>query len=173
MTKKISLLLLTNFSACLTGCFIGAGTHGSLKGYKYQTTKDKLDSSVMYLMKNNPNIYHDTIGNKILADVGNCKQDTIIDNSYNDGHNYVTIKIKTDKGQCEYTFRYYGSEEDWKTSKTSEIFICWAYNEYGKGGSEGNGGVDIKTLKHLTEVFEKELVDKIDKKLNLTHIETE
>ncbi len=173
MKRVINILIFIILAASLTGCFIGAGTHGSLKGYQYQTTKDKLDSAVMYVIKNNPNIYRDTIGNKFLADVGNGKQDTIIDNSYNDGHEYVSIKIKTEKGQCGYTFRYYGGEDHWKTSKTSEIFICWAYDEFGKGGSEGNGGVESKTLNHLTELFEKELVSNIDKKLNLTHIDTE
>ena len=84
----------------------------------------------MYVIKNNTNIYRDTIGNTILADVGNGKQDTIIDNSYNDGHEYVTIKIKTKKGQCKYTFRYYGGEEDWKTATISEIFICYASDEF-------------------------------------------
>ncbi len=135
--------------------------------------KDNLDSAVTYVIKSNENIIRDTVGNKILAYVGNGKQDTIIDNSYNDGHTYVTLKIKTDKGQCDYIFRYYGSEEDWKRAKTSEIFICYAYDEYGQGGSEGNGGVGSKTLKHLTEVFEKELVVKVDEKLHLTHSETE
>ena len=98
---------------------------------------------------------------------------TIFDHSYNDGHEYVGIIIKTDKGECKYTFRYYGGIEDWKSSKISEIFICWAHDEFGKGGSEGNGGVDRKTLEYLTEIFEKELVANIDKKLKLTHIDTE
>ena len=173
MTKKIILFLFVVAAICLTSCFIGAGTHGSLKGYRYQTTKSKLDSAVMYVIKNNQTIYRDTVGNKILANVGNGKQDTIIDNSWNDGHEYVSIKIKTDKGNCEYTFRYYGGQEDWDTAKASEIFICWAYDESRKGGSEGNGGVDSKTLKYLTNVFEKEFVNEIDKKLKLTHIETE
>lgn len=126
----------------------------------------------MFVINNNQSISCDTIGSKILANVGNGIQDTIIDNSWNDGHEYVSIKIKTDKGNCEYTFRYYGGPEDWDTSKTSEIFICWAYDEFGKGGSEGNGGVDRKTLKHLTDIFEQELVYNIDKKLILKHIET-
>lgn len=173
MKKANNLLLFIVLATSLTGCFIGAGTHGSLKGYQYQTTKDKLDSAVLNVIKTNPNIYRDTIGNKILTYVGNGKQDTIVDNSYNDGHEYLTIKIKTEKGQCEYTFRYYGGEDHWKTSITSEIFICYAYDEFGKGGNEGNGGVESKILSHLTEVFEKELVSNIDKKLNLTHIDTE
>jgi hypothetical protein len=173
LKKEINILLFIILATSITGCFIGAGTHGSLKGYQYQTKKDKLNRVVMYVIKNNPKICRDTIGSKFLANVGNGKQDTIIDNSYNDGHEYVSIKIKTQKGQCNYTFRYYGDEEHWKISKTSEIFICWAYDEFGKGGSEGNGGVDSKTLNYLTGVFEKELVSNIDKKLNLIHIDTD
>ena len=173
MKIRIKIFLFIVISTLLSSCFIGAGTHGSLKGYKYPTTKDKLDSAVMLVIKNNPNIYRDTNNVNYIIDQTNGKNDTIIDNYYNDGINYLTIKIKTEKGQNEYTFRYYGGEEDWKTAATSEIFICYAYDEFGKGGSEGNGGVDSKTLKHLTEVFERELVSNIDKQLNLTHIETE
>jgi hypothetical protein len=173
MTKKISLVLLILATTFLKSCFVGAGTHGSLKGYQYQITKDKLDSAVMYVIKNNPSIHRDTIGNKILADVANGKKDTIVDNSWNDGREYVSIQIKTQRGNCAYTFRYYGGKEYWDTAKTSEIFICWAYDEFGKGGSEGDGGVDDKTLKYLTEIFEKEFVNRVDNKLNLTHIETE
>lgn len=174
MMRQIShYLIFFLVTTILTGCIIGAGTHGSLKGYQYATTKEKLDSAVMSVIKNNPNIYRDTTHSNYIIDQTNGKKDTIIDNYYNDGKSYLTIKIKTDKGQTEYTFRYYGGEEDWKTATTSEIFICYAYDESGKGGSEGNGGVDKKTLKHLTDVFERELVSNIDKQLNLTHFETD
>jgi len=173
LKTTINILIFIIISTSLTSCFIGAGTHGSLKGYCYSTTKDKLDSVVNYVIKTNPNIYRDTTNVNFIINKTNGKNDTIIDNYYNDGKSYLTIKIKTDKGQNEYTFRYYGGEEDWKTATTSEIFICYAYDEYGKGGSEGNGGVDKKTLNHLTEVFEKELISNIDKQLNLTHIDTE
>ncbi len=156
----------------LSGC-LGAGTHGSLKGYRYPTTKQKLDSAVMFVIKNNPNIYRDTNNVNYIIDQTNGKNDTVIDNYYNDGKSYLTIKIKTDKGQNEYTFRYDGGEKDWKTATTAGIFICYAYNELGKGGNESNGGVDSKTLQYLTDVFEKELVHKIDTQLNLTHSETE
>lgn len=156
----------------LTSCVFGAGTHGSLKGYRYQISKDTLASAVMYVINNNSNIYRDTIGDKILADIGDGKQGTIIDNSYNDGQKYLSIKIKTNKGLCDFTFRYYGDEQYWDASETSEIFICWAYDEINEGGSEGNGGVDKKTLKYLTELFEKEVVNNIDRRLSLAHVET-
>jgi hypothetical protein len=156
---------------------MGAGTHGSLKGYKYQTTKDKLEIAVMTTIETNKNIERENLRdpqnfNYVTYDKAG-KKDTVFDNYYNDGTNYLTLKIKTNKGQCEYTFRYYGGEEEWKTSSTSEIFICYAYDEQRRGGSEGNGGVDSDVLNHLTDVFEKELVKNIDKHLNLTHIDTE
>ena len=91
---------------------------------------------------------------------------------YNDGEKYLTIKIKTDKGENEYNFRYYGDSVYWKKSKTSKIFIVYAYDEFGKGGSKANKGVDEKLSAYLTEIFEKELVALIDKKLRLRHIET-
>jgi hypothetical protein len=59
------------------------------------------------------------------------------------------------------------NEEHWKNSLTSAIFICYAYNELGKGGNEGSGDVDSKTINELTKVFEDELVNKIDKILKL------
>jgi hypothetical protein len=85
----------------------------------------------------------------------------------------VTIKITSGQIVNEYIFRYYGPDEDWKTSAISEIFICYAHDKNGNGGSEGNRGVSKKMAKEFTDVFEKEFVDKVDKQLNLTHIDME
>jgi hypothetical protein len=49
------------------------------------------------------------------------------------------------------------------------MFICYAYKN-GKGGSQGNGSASGKLLKELTDVFEKELIYKIDEKLNDRHV---
>jgi len=173
MTRQINLFSLTFLlTTILTGCFISAGTHGSLKSYKYATTKNKLDSTIIFVIKSNPNINLEIANSNYIIDKSNGKNDTIFNNYYNDGKSYLTIKIKTDKGQATYTFRYYGNDENWKTSTTSEIFISYAFDELGNGGSKGNGGIDKKTLKHLTEVFEKELISNIDKQLNLIHSKT-
>ena len=152
----------------LTSCNIGAGTHGSLKSYQYPITKHKLEKAVMTVLKDNPKIFIDDIQNYII-DNTNGKNDTIRNNSYNDTTTYLTIKINTDKELNEYTIRYSGDEESWKTDSTSSISICYAYDKFGKGGSEGNGGVGRKLLKQLVNVFELELIEKIDKELNLTH----
>ena len=172
--NKTFVSLLTILSIFLVGCFIiSSGTHGSLKGYQYMITKNHLDSAVIYVIKNNPKIYRDTNNINYVIEEKDGKIDTTIDTYYNDGKTYLTIKIKTEKGQCEYTFRYYGSEEDWKIASTSEISICYAYDETGIGGSEGNGEIDEQKLKYLTAVFEKELVEKVDKKLNRVHFDKE
>jgi len=172
--KNIKGLLVFILTISLIGCFIGGGTHGSIKGYHYATTKDQLEKAVMTVIKNNKNIYRDTIKNYTI-DITNGKHDTIIDDYYNDGKNYVTIKIKIADKENEYTFRYYGDEEYWKVSTSSEIFICYAYDKNGNGGSEGHNSFKFKQQlkKEFTNVFESEFVNKIDKVLNLTHSETE
>lgn len=175
--KSIKIILTVIIAISLTSCFIGAGTHGSIKNYNYATTKDKLENAVNTVIKNNPNIHCDTTINKIsIKDINSGKSDTIIDNYYNDGKTYVTIKIKVADLENEYTFRYYGDEEYWKTSLTSGIFICYAYDKNGQGGSEGTGGVEWYKWglrKKLTDLFEKEFVTKIDNELKIAHTETE
>jgi len=159
----------------MTGCFISAGTHGSLKNYQYNISKYELEKAVNYVINENPKIHRDSVKYvyshwvDIATDDG-YRIDSVPD-YYNDGENYITIKIETDKGKCEYIFRYYGDKSYWDSSKTSEIFICYAYDEVRNGGSEGNGGVDRETLKYLAEIFEKEFINKIDEKLGLNHIE--
>jgi hypothetical protein len=169
-TTKLIFLIVSIY---LTSCFTGAGTHGSLKGYKYQIKKNKLDSAITYVLNNTLNAVQDTTGNKIIVIKENNKQDTISDNYYSDGHTYLTIRIKTKKGLCDYIIRYSGNEEDWRNAITSEIFICYAYDESGRGGSEGNGGIEGKILKHLTDVFEEEIIENVNKKLNLRPVEIE
>ncbi len=168
----LGIILTTTF---MTSCFMGAGTHGSLKCYQYSTPKDKLESAVLKIIENSPKIKRESLRDPknfyhITYDQG--KKDSIFDNYYNDG-SYLTIKIKTDSEENEYVFRYGGDSLFWKNSGTSSIFICYAYDKFGNGGSEGNGGVDSKTLKQLTDVFESELVNIIDKELNLHHSEPE
>ncbi len=171
--RQKSILLIILSAVILTSCFIGAGTHGSLKGYEYQTTKQHLENAVMDVIKSNPNINRDTVGKTQVVNIGGGKQGTIVDNSYNDGKEYVTVNIKSGKDTIEYTFRYYGGQEYWDSSKTSEIFICWAHDQSGRRANNMSGDLDKETLKLFTSVFEKELVEKIDKKLNLTHKDTD
>ena len=167
------MLFILSFS--LAGC-MSAGTHGSIKSYRYTINKDSLQSAIMTIIKGNRNIYRDTsldhLGTSPLLDHSDGKDYSAGDNFYNDIKHYVTIKITSGLSVNEYIFRYYGSAENWKNSSTSEIFICYAHDKNGNGGSEGDGGISKKMAKEFTEVFEKEFVNKIDKQLNLAHIET-
>ena len=175
MTKTltcISSILIFLFVGC-----IGAGTHGSIKGYQYSINKDSLQKAIMKVILNNPNIYRDTsldqLGSSPLLDHRDGGNYSAGENFYNDIKHYVSIRITSGQDVNEYIFRYYGPDEDRKTSPTSEIFICYAHDKNGNGGSEGNGGVSKKMAKEFTDVFEKEFVDKVDKQLNLTHADTE
>ena len=175
MTKILTcifFILAFSFAGC-----IGAGTHGSIKGYQYSINKNSLQNAIMIVIHDNPNIYRDTsldsLGSSPALDHSDGGDYIAGDNYYNEIKHYVTIKITSGQSMNEYTFRYYGSDEDWKTSSTSEIFICYAYDKNRNGGSEANGEVSKKMAKDFTDVFEKEFVDKVDKQLNLTHTDTE
>ena len=174
MMKNIKYLIFA-VTFFLVGC-IGAGTHGSIKGYQYSIKKDSLQRAIMTVIKNNPNIFRDTLLDRLGSSPFLDHSDgnySAGENYYNDIKHYVTIKITAGQKVNEYVFRYYGPDEDWKTSMTSEIFICYAHDKDGHGGSEGNGGVSKRMAKDFTEVFEKEFVDKVDRILNLTHSDTE
>lgn len=157
------------------GC-IGAGTHGSLRGYRYSVSKDSLQKAIMTVIKDNPNIYRDTsldsLGSSPMLD-HNGGNYSAGENYYNDIKHYVTIKITSGQKINEYVFRYYGPDEEWKTAPSSKIFICYAHDKDGNGGSEGNGGVSRKMAKEFIEVFEKEFIAKLDKQLGLSHLDTE
>jgi hypothetical protein len=149
----------------MQGCLMGGA--GSIIGYDYPANKYELEKTIKEVLKSDRDVYRDSNRNYMI-DITNNKHDTIDNNYYNDGENYMTIKIKVINGECEYIFRFYGDEQNWKASDSSEIFIVYAYDEKGNGGSEGYGiNKDIK--KKLTDVFESEFVDKVDKKLGSTH----
>jgi hypothetical protein len=155
-----------------------AGTHGSIKGYQYPIIKDSLQKAIMSVIRANPNIYRDTsldsLGSSPALDHSGSGGDySSGENYYNDIKHYVTIKITSGQKINEYIFRYYGYDNDWNTSTTSKIFICYAHDKDGNGGTEGNGDLTKKKAKEFTEVFEKEFVDKVDKLLNLAHTDTE
>jgi hypothetical protein len=162
----------------LTGCIMGAGTHGSIKSYTYEVPKDTLQKAIMNIIEHDPNIHRDTsldyLGSSPLLDSGALGNYSANDNFYNDIKHYVTISIMSGPDTNEYTFRYYGPDEQWKTENSSGIFICYAYDRHRNGGSEGNGGVTWRTpslKKKLTSVFEKELMSKVDKALKMNHTE--
>lgn len=152
MRKRIIVLCFTLI--CISGC-IGGGTHGYIKAYRYAVPKYELEKAVRQVIVNNPNVYQDTVKDY-----------------YNDDTGYVTVFIK-EKGTYEYTFRYYGGKEYWDTSRGSEIFIAYAWDEKRRGGSEGGRIKEhgAKFIHDLIQPFEKEFVLKIDSILGMKHTE--
>ncbi len=154
--------------------FAGCGGAGSIKSYRYTTTKYELQKAVMKVIRDNPNIYRDSSKDQAVDTTLETKyKDSPLvdiatgDNYYNDGRNYVTIKIKDGPIEDEFTFRYYGDEAYWKSSSSSEIFIVYAHDKDGNGGSDGNGDISSGMEKEFAAFFEKEFVTKISKELNL------
>ncbi len=161
------LVIIVKFSSCLS-----AGTHGCIKAYAYPVKKNELQHAVNAVISNSNNLTQDTIPQNPLVDVTNGKHDTIKGLS-NDA--YVELYISRDGKKYRYTFRYTGNKNDWNRDTTSEIFIAYAHDENGRGGSEGNGGIGWYTpflKKKLIKVFEEEFIDKIDENLKVKHRES-
>lgn len=162
--KKYFFLFLVLIG--LYSCFT-AGTHGIIKSYQYPVAKHTLQNAVQKVIDRNGNILRD----KLKAYNDSTKMDY-----YNDGDNYITITIIKNQLQNRYTFKYGGDKEYWDTSKFSNIFICYAFDKDGKGGSEGNGGFPwykFGLKKKLVELFEKEFVNKVDTVLGQKYIDTD
>jgi hypothetical protein len=153
--------------------FFGCGGAGSIKGYRYGTTKYNLQKAVMTVIKNNSTIFRDSATDRSVDTAIETKyKDSNVDlaagsNYYNDGINYITITIKDGQIKDEFTFRYYGDQEYWKSSPSSEIFIVYAYDKNGKGGSDGHGDLSNKMEKEFTDIFESQFVTKINQELHL------
>jgi hypothetical protein len=140
-------IFLIGLLIILDSC-IGGGTHGSIEVYEYNVPKSTLEKAVREVITANSAI----------------RQDSVKD-YYNDDTTYLTISILQNGEPYRYTFRYGGGKEYWDTSKKSSIFIAYAYDDKGNGGSEGNGGVtwsDFRLKKKLTKPFEREVVNKIN-----------
>ena len=158
----------------LISLFCKCGSEEAIKAYGYPITKYELEKAVMKVIQNNPNIYLYT-GDLVekghppfAADTANY---TIHTSAYSG--EVLWIKIKVGKIENGYTFRYYGDSSDWKNSPTSQIFIISAHNssdQYLRQGYNEHGEFSSKLAKDLTELFETELVDKIDKELHLKHV---
>ncbi len=153
------------FASILTtyGC-LGGGTHGSIKTYEYQVSKATLEKAIWKVINLSVNIQRDTSKNYYNDSM----------NYYNDSVMYITIKIRKGEIENDYTFRYGGGKEYWDTAIKSSIFIAYAFDKQGNGGSEGNGGIRwYKPVlkKKLISVFESEFVSKVDKVLGVNHTE--
>ena len=161
------------YGAVLVLLFSGCGGAGAIKGYRYATTKYNLQKAVMTVINSSQNIYRDSSLDKTVdTTVATRTKDSNVDvaagpNYYNDVINYVTITIKDGGIKDEFVFRYYGDQEYWKTSPSSAIFIVYAHDKDGKGGSDGHGELSNQQEKEFTAFFESRFVAKINEVLHL------
>ena len=174
MIKNIIKPISIFWVSILPFFFIGCDSEEAIKSYGYPITKVKLEKAVMSAIQNNPHIYLYT-GDIVVKQLPLSPIDTstgIIHTSQYRGE-IIWIKIKVGDIENDYTFRYRGDSSDWKNSSTSQIFIMSAHNSFGhylEQGQNEHGEFSSKLANDLTSVFETELVDKIDKELNLKHV---
>ena len=169
LIKTSVIFFFVLLESCLTG-----GTHGSIKSYKYPTSKYKLQRAVEHLISVD-NLFRRDTGNNYMVDKSGGGYDTIFDNGYNDGERYITFQLKVDGGSNEYTIHYLGDKEHWDTATYAELSVVYAYDKEGHGGSEGNGGInwyDWRLKKRIISPFEEEFIFRVDQELNLTHVVT-
>ena len=158
----IPLLVFIIFIFSLGYMFSG-GTHGSIKGYQYPVSKERLEEAIQHVI----------LENKTLE---RPPEDTVVyvDKDYYNHDGYLRLSIIA-PDTFHYIIRFYGDQQYWKqNTHASEIFICYANDNLGNGGSEGLGGVEwykwgIKDK--LTDYFEKNFIEKLDKKLGVKHEE--
>lgn len=177
----IPLLLLVFL---LSGC----GDATAIKSYSYPTKKTNLERAVQKVINTNPHIIVDTSEPKLIVrrNPGNPDDTSTIMINLSEfrGHSndsadiakseraVLRIKIKVGEIENDYVFRYLGDEQLWKSSTNSTIFIQFAKDKYGNSISQGNnenGEFSSQVAKDFTTLFEKEVVSKIDKELNIKH----
>ena len=154
----------------------GCGSAESIKCYSYPTRKNNLEKAVMKVLNNNPNIRVDNTTQRQMDSVmlANRSHWTPTDsvNYYNGLNAWIDVKIKVGESENYYLFRYRGDKRDWETSKISAILISTGRDKNGNTLNQGqneHGEFKSKLAKDLTDVFEEEIVNKIDKELHLQH----
>ncbi len=171
--RQIKLLLLLLLPLYLLH---GCGSAEAIKCYSYTVTKNDLEKAVMKVLNNNPNIrVSNTTQQQRDSGMLSIKSHwTPADSlSYYNGLNaLIDLNIKTGEAENYYLIRYRGDKQNWETSKMSAIFISVAHDKNGNTLNQGqneHGEFKSKLAKELTDVFENEVVNKIDKELNLQH----
>jgi hypothetical protein len=181
ITKHINLLFFS-FMLSFTSC----GDATAVKVYNYKTTKENLEKAVTKVVEGNPNIVLDTTRATVIVRRNpNDKNDTsTITINLSDFHGkdsaqvaafykgQFKVSIKSGNSMSYFTLRYIGDEQSWKSSTTSAIFISEATdglsNKISQGHNE-NGQFKSKPAQELAKMFERNVVDNVDKELQINH----
>lgn len=170
--------ILITISSCLVFfCFLqGCGSAEPIEQYNYPSiTKYQLETAITRVLEKNtnPGLTWDTADiplkqyRKVHAYANST--DTMKISRYKG--EFVWIRIKDGKTENQYTFRYLGDPNYWKTSPDASIFIESVWNDLGLHLRQGENvgefsGPDAKKAKKL---FEAAFLSKVDKELNRKH----
>jgi hypothetical protein len=183
--KNIKTLLPLLFFS-LTVFNVGCGNAKAIRSYQYQTNKTNLEKAVRKVIGANPAIYLDTTRSKVRVrrnrDNPNDTSTVLINLSEFHSRDsaqvaayfnrYIKFKIKIAEAENYYEFHFYGDEEYWKSSPTSTILLSTAQDKLGNGLNQGHnerGQFHGRLADDLSALFEMELLEKVDKELNLKH----
>ena len=155
----------------------GCGSAEAIKMYVYETKKVNLEKAVMKVINNNPNIHidnTDTVEKKADSALFAKSRWTSADSAsyYDSVHGWLGLTIKAGESDIYYLCRYRGERPYWETSPVSAIFISTAHDKNGNAvyqGQNEHGEFSSKFANDLIDLFEKELVNKLDKELHLEH----
>ncbi len=142
MKTKVGLALILLVILGMHSCSIfSSGTHGMIKGYKYQVPADTLRQALYYILDEADNIARDT------------------GTSYNDGEYYASFDLLHNNSIYRYTVGYCTNSD---SSNACGIDIDYAW-ENDVGGSQGRGSFKDKELeKRVITAFEYEIVKRLD-----------
>lgn len=142
MKTKVGLALIFLVILGMHSCSIfSSGTHGMIKGYKYQVPVDTLKDALFY----------------VLDEVENIQRDT--GTSYNDDIYYTSFTLMHSNMEYSYTIGYCLNSD---SLNACGINIDYAWENH-VGGSQGRGSFKDKKLEaRVISVFEDEIVSRLD-----------
>ncbi|MFW0718437.1 hypothetical protein [Pedobacter sp. N23S346] len=160
----------------LPSCEMFSAGHGGFMSYSFEIKKKELEGAIIKVIETDSNFYREPevsqeykdIYKEITKERNKENPDSEIDTNYvdyyNDGENYVTIKLKNT--DYKFTFRYIGDEEYWNNSPNSQFYIVYMRDEYNRGGGYKDK-LEPQFIDKLTNVFETEFVQKVSKELGI------
>lgn len=166
----------------LISCEMISAGHGGFSTYSFEVKKKNLETAIMKVIETDSNFYREPevsqeykdIYKEITKERNKENPDLQVDTNYldyyNDGKNYITIKIKNT--DYKFTFRYIGDEEYWNNSTNSQFYIVYMRDEYNRGGGYKDK-LEPQFVDKLTNVFETEFVQKVSKELGIAYSKKE
>lgn len=172
MAQISKLTILWIFACCQLCSCIDPGTHGSIGKYCYPVKHEALRYSIDRIIEDDNDVIENRDTTKRYINV--LRDDGISDSilhQHPNSHAYVDIRIIHDINLFTYRIHYIGSQKDWDTSQTSCLSIAYAFDSDGRGGSEGDGGVNKSSTlkKQLKDLFEHEVIARVDSALGVDH----